>query len=155
LPARLCGLTNADENDTPRRRSTASCIKGLQWMVGNWRKGEPLPGPVLATTARARIGLGEYRLSAPSGSRSLPPLFLFRSEQVMWLYLRPDNQGGGGGDLFSRYPNDRHSFTSITSSNEKCDAMLVNTSPVFAIALVLVGVDHVASLIVNANHCVM
>jgi hypothetical protein len=27
-------------------------------MVGNWRKGEPGPGPVLATTARARIGLG-------------------------------------------------------------------------------------------------
>ena len=31
----------------------------------------------------------------------------------------------------------------------------IETSPLFELAVVLVGLDHVSSFIVNANHCVM
>ena len=37
----------------------------------------------------------------------------------------------------------------------KCGVIRVKTSPLFEIACVLVRFDHVASLIVNANHALM
>jgi hypothetical protein len=39
--------------------------------------------------------------------------------------------------------------------SEKWDVLRVKTLPLFEIALVLVRFDHVASLIVNANHSIM